>query len=63
MKLNNFQLFNNAYVEVGVIGSQLPQNMEDSRNMIIRKQVEKTTEKEDNLDKKKRHRASISRLK
>jgi hypothetical protein len=54
MKLNKFQLFNNAYVEVEVIGSQLQQNVEESKNMIIRREVEKTTKKEDNLGNKKR---------
>ena len=60
MNFNNVQLFNDANVEE--IGSQMPQNVEGSRNMTMQREAKITTKKEDDLGNKKRDRASISKL-
>ena len=59
--LNNCQLFNDEYVEV--IELQMPQNVEDSRNMSMKGEVEVTTMKEGDLGKKNGGRAIASKLK
>ena len=48
---NHFQLFNDEDVEV--IGIQMPQNIEGSRDMNMRGEAEDTTKKDDDTGKKK----------
>ncbi len=48
---NNFKLFNAEDVEV--VGLQMLQNIEGSRNLSIRKEKKITTKKEDDLVKKR----------
>ena len=49
---NHFQLFNDEDVEV--IETQMPQNIEGSRDMSMRGEAEDTTRKDDDIGKKKR---------
>ena len=57
---NNFQSFNDEDVEV--IGIQMPQNIEGSRNMSMRREVEDTIRKDDDISKKKINGAVTSKL-
>ena len=58
---NNFQLFNEEDVEV--IGTQMPQHIEGSREMSMREEAEDVSRKEDEIGKKKRGRAVATKSK
>jgi hypothetical protein len=53
-------LFNDEDVEV--IGTQMPQHVEGSRDMSMRGEAEDNTRKDDDIGKKKRGRAVTTKL-
>ena len=58
---NHFQLFNNEDVEV--IGTQMPQHVEDSKEMSMRGEAEDVSMKEGDIGKKKRGKAVATKSK
>jgi hypothetical protein len=58
---NNFQVFNDEDVEV--IGTQMRQHVEGSRDMSMRGEAEDNTRKYDDIGKKKRGRAVTTKSK
>ena len=58
---NNFQLF--ADEDVELIGTQMPQTIESSRDVSIRGEAEDSSKKDDDIGKKKRGRAVATKSK
>lgn len=54
MNFNNFQLFNDEDIEM--FGTQMPQNVDGSRDMSMRKKIIDPTRNEDEIGKKQRCR-------
>ena len=58
---NNFQLFADENVEL--INTQMPQNVECSRDVSIRGEIKDTSKKDDDIGKKKRGKAVATKSK
>ena len=61
INFHNFQLFNDEDVEVS--GTQMPQHIEGSREMDMRGEAKDVTRKENDIGKKKRGRAMVTKSK